>query len=719
MSESSSVSKNFTHFYCAGASRGVLSGTILPEKHCALQAAALLDSYPSNVDALMENVQDYCFPEGVVARLVLKCNAAKYVGASNDQFHLMQFSDATGKATYGCCLIITEAISVANATVFENLVEKENMNSAADKIYKALVAYASRRRCEKRKTTHAVAPSKSPFNHATGAPKTPGGSVMSRLKQTLDLSIAKSQSKFLTFASDLIATPSADAAKKQKLLNAEDQVVQQYLRLIQSGNEGCGDSDLSDDDEGEEREDAYIGGANITPSAKQNEPPDSAPQFSDAPLIVAENPREKRRLKMDECLVLTERAFCLVSERPLPSFLFKVLQAVANKERLCGDELLDCSSSASEGAVTAVRIRSESAAAAMSDNICSSDGLACDIIYESRRVRRHNFLEYMSTFKSAKTQDASFPSYTPPFRVENRATTLEESSVAAVFCTLPVDAVVKILSLLLTEKSLVVHGSHGGTVSTVATGLLSLLKPFTWEGVFVPLMPRAARNVLQAPVPFVIGTLRAPTLSSLSDSVAVLYLDDYLDTNSSGMHSPSSSSNTKRYLYNPADSDPEYFYDPAKNLDYREMKSRLSRLAQQLKLSSSSQSSLSKRSASLQLTSLLTGMQAAEKSIVRDLLAVTYAHNKGLCGDLFTPFGWRNYGAVRSSTGDFEFYPQWFMDPLHMQLKFQEKVIHTQMFVSFMDKKRIDYTNLRARSRLFLSEWIFFRSRRAERASRS
>jgi hypothetical protein len=44
-------------------------------------------------------------------------------------------------------------------------------------------------------------------------------------------------------------------------------------------------------------------------------------------------------------------------------------------------------------------------------------------------------------------------------------------------------------------------------------------------------------------------------------------------------------------------------------------------------------------------------------------------------------------------TNMFEFQPDLFMEPLKQRLQFQENVIHTQLFVSFMDKKRVEYIN--------------------------
>ena len=114
------------------------------------------------------------------------------------------------------------------------------------------------------------------------------------------------------------------------------------------------------------------------------------------------------------------------------------------------------------------------------------------------------------------------------------------------------------------------------------------------------------------------------------------------------------------------------------------------------------------RSATIRMATFLYRMHQEEKKIVNDILTLIHDYNKKLCGDLTNPTGWRSYGAMNSSTGEFEFYPQWFMEPLELQVQFQEQVIHTQMFVSFMDKQRMSYTS-KSTYRQFIGDWLAFR----------
>lgn len=86
----------------------------------------------------------------------------------------------------------------------------------------------------------------------------------------------------------------------------------------------------------------------------------------------------------------------------------------------------------------------------------------------------------------------------------------------------------KMMNLLLLEKSLVFCGSDIGLVTAIASAAVEIITPFEWEGVCIPLMPYVARDVFQAPVPFIIGTLTLPKLSDISLNAAIVFLDNKL-----------------------------------------------------------------------------------------------------------------------------------------------------------------------------------------------
>lgn len=58
---------------------------------------------------------------------------------------------------------------------------------------------------------------------------------------------------------------------------------------------------------------------------------------------------------------------------------------------------------------------------------------------------------------------------------------------------------------------------------------------------------------------------------------------------------------------------------------------------------------------------------------------------------LHDPSNWKRFLRYSTRTGEEEFYPEYFIEPLRNQLEFQEAMVHTQLFVSFMDRLRREY----------------------------
>jgi hypothetical protein len=66
-------------------------------------------------------------------------------------------------------------------------------------------------------------------------------------------------------------------------------------------------------------------------------------------------------------------------------------------------------------------------------------------------------------------------------------------------------------------------------VTALAFAVVNLLNPFTWEGVFVPLVPNNARELFGAPVPFILGTTSPPRSEDLGTNTAVLYIQETIN----------------------------------------------------------------------------------------------------------------------------------------------------------------------------------------------
>jgi hypothetical protein len=82
---------------------------------------------------------------------------------------------------------------------------------------------------------------------------------------------------------------------------------------------------------------------------------------------------------------------------------------------------------------------------------------------------------------------------------------------------------IQALSAIMTERQVLVVSSQMEKVSAVCFYLLELIRPFVYQAVFVSVLPPALLEVLEAPVPFVVG-LHSSSLTpdTRIDSAAVL-----------------------------------------------------------------------------------------------------------------------------------------------------------------------------------------------------
>ncbi|XP_041972649.1 DENN domain-containing protein 5B isoform X2 [Aricia agestis] len=73
------------------------------------------------------------------------------------------------------------------------------------------------------------------------------------------------------------------------------------------------------------------------------------------------------------------------------------------------------------------------------------------------------------------------------------------------FETLGVDCVVQLFTCVLLEQQVLLRSSDFNKLMLVAECIVSLLLPFSWAHVYVPILPAPLHHFLDAPVPFVMG----------------------------------------------------------------------------------------------------------------------------------------------------------------------------------------------------------------------
>lgn len=78
-------------------------------------------------------------------------------------------------------------------------------------------------------------------------------------------------------------------------------------------------------------------------------------------------------------------------------------------------------------------------------------------------------------------------------------------SFRPLFRSLSVSNILVLWGALMQEGRVVLRSQHMALLTPVAEALTSLLFPFTWQGMYIPVLPSHMMDVLDAPVPFLIG----------------------------------------------------------------------------------------------------------------------------------------------------------------------------------------------------------------------
>jgi hypothetical protein len=275
----------------------------------------------------------------------------------------------------------------------------------------------------------------------------------------------------------------------------------------------------------------------------------------------------------------------------------------------------------------------------------------------------------------------------------------------------------KIINLLLMEKSLIIHGKNAGIVTTITMAVINLISPFLWEGIFVPLVPDNARELFGAPVPLIVGTISPPRINDVSADTAILFLNDDNVTSTVFDKSASSSgaSSTKDGKQMTEDvkfvawfvrlpevsADVPTELDMCRRIDYTSsllcnfVRDKLEYKEDTTKPAAISSTPKTAPVVTVRrITNTLDWVLMSDLPYhilrqVRSLIAAIKRYNYQFCGCVVSdPSSWKRFLRHSNRTGEDEFYPEYFMEPLRNHLEFQDAIVHTQLFVSFMDKLR-------------------------------
>ncbi|KAL6042658.1 Suppression of tumorigenicity 5 [Balamuthia mandrillaris] len=115
---------------------------------------------------------------------------------------------------------------------------------------------------------------------------------------------------------------------------------------------------------------------------------------------------------------------------------------------------------------------------------------------------------------------------------EHSDSLLEHVDFGPLLRHLDADNVLAVFASLLVERRIIFVADGVSTLSACVQAMVALLYPFSWQHVFIPVLPRSMLTYCCAPMPFVVGVLRSavPELRAMSDSMEDVVLID-IDNN--------------------------------------------------------------------------------------------------------------------------------------------------------------------------------------------
>ncbi|KAL0923386.1 hypothetical protein M5K25_007440 [Dendrobium thyrsiflorum] len=84
-------------------------------------------------------------------------------------------------------------------------------------------------------------------------------------------------------------------------------------------------------------------------------------------------------------------------------------------------------------------------------------------------------------------------------------------TVATVCRALSLESVLALVTAALLEKQVVVRCPNLGILSAIVFSIIPLIRPFEWQSLFLPVLPRKMIDFLDAPVPFIVGIQFKPS----------------------------------------------------------------------------------------------------------------------------------------------------------------------------------------------------------------
>ncbi|KAI9706298.1 MAG: hypothetical protein M1820_004873 [Bogoriella megaspora] len=79
------------------------------------------------------------------------------------------------------------------------------------------------------------------------------------------------------------------------------------------------------------------------------------------------------------------------------------------------------------------------------------------------------------------------------------------TDIYALFRSLTIPNIVTLFEYVLAEARIILYSSHTAMLHLASTAIVHLLYPFTWAGVFIPVLPCRLAQAVEAPCPYIVG----------------------------------------------------------------------------------------------------------------------------------------------------------------------------------------------------------------------
>lgn len=136
----------------------------------------------------------------------------------------------------------------------------------------------------------------------------------------------------------------------------------------------------------------------------------------------------------------------------------------------------------------------------------------------------HRILEYIYPIKPpspGRKLDLGLPNVSPFIRPKNIEEDKEilEFCVATLFQSLDREKILSLISLVLLERKLIFHSNNMRKLSNCIMSFVPLIKPFSIQCVFIPIVPEDIYDIMHAPVPFIAGITDRNQLKEIKEEI--------------------------------------------------------------------------------------------------------------------------------------------------------------------------------------------------------